>query len=63
MTRYKVTRFLTKSQALGAEAGVHPHPDQPEDGFGSWTEAEIWLQERFLPPHIWRVEPFAETEP
>ena len=74
MTRYQVLRDLHPAQALREGRGAvwfekdeprffdrERHPDAPRRGFASWTEAEIWLQERLLPPHIWRVEPFEGT--
>lgn len=30
------------------------HPDCP--AFESWSEADLWLQERFLNPAKWRVD-------
>lgn len=56
MTRYEVVRQVSPSPSW-ALANLERHPDQPEDGFGSWTEAELWLMERMLAPHVWRVVP------
>lgn len=63
MTKYHVCRDVFVDMGTGGRVWERlPHHEQPADGFPSWTEAEIWLQERFLPPHIWRVEPFVPEQ-
>ena len=55
--RYKVMKHGQPYPGTMPKVELVGHPDQPEDGFESWSAAEMWLQERFLAPHLWRVEP------
>ena len=60
MTRYEIVRtafVLSEIVGVSREVVVQRHPEQPADGFPTWTDAELWLQEHFLAPHVWRVEP------
>lgn len=63
MTRYLVIQSRVQSDPSSPrvlERSITPHPEMPKGGFDSWAEAEAWLHERFLAPHIWSVEPYAE---
>ena len=57
MTKYRVVRDDAVRGASERYTFKSLHPDQPADGFPTWTDAELWLNEHFLAPHIWRVEP------
>ena len=44
MTRYEIVRDFVLSEIVGIsrEVATQRHPEQPENGFASATEASLW---------------------
>jgi hypothetical protein len=60
MSRYRVVKDGHTYEGTMPKVEIIPHPEQPAEGFETWSEAELWLNTYFLAPHIWRVEPIRD---